>query len=126
MSLSVYLRWDGMDTDSLEEIRQSIIINLTGTSFDRGWNIGYTGYLHDFNGPSTVAGTLVRDWYLEPARETIMDVSQLIRNLPKALHRLYESDDYNDREYRTAMLTGFVTKAIELHSAGLPLRILVW
>ena len=126
MTLSAYLRWDGMDNDSLEAIRQSSRININDTSFNRGWNIGYTGYLHDFNGPSTVAGTLVCDWYLEPARETIMDVTQLIRNLPKALHRIYESDDYADKEYRTAMLTGFVTRAIELHSTGLPIKIFVW
>ena len=123
MSLSVYLRWEGMDQDAQYAASRNID---RAAEADKGWRVGYSGFLHDFNGPGTVAGTLVTDWFFEPARETPLDVAQLCRNLPAALHRLYESDEYSgDGEYRTAMLTGFVVRAMELHAAGLPLMIFV-
>lgn len=125
MSLSVELRWDGMDRD-----RQfaASVHELGGTTeWERGWRVGYEGYLHDFNGPGTVAGTLVRDWFRYPARETPLDVDALCRNLPAALHRLYEDDDHeHSRAYRVALLTAFVVRAVELRAVGHDLRVFVW
>lgn len=127
MSLSVYLLWEGMDEDAQEAAIRGRYSKL-GTSEQRGWNVGYAGYLHDFNGMGTAAGTLVRDWFREPACEVpLEDVPKLCRNLPAALRLLYGSDYHETfRVYRVGMLTGFAVRAVELHAAGSPIRIFAW
>ena len=133
MSLSVYLRWEGMDKAAQEAAIDGRHY-ATKSNKEIGWQVGYAGYLHDFNGMTTVAGTLVRDWFREPAREIPFDdVRKLALNLPDALTRLYQDYDYADmehtdegRNYRVGMLTGFVVRAIELHAADTPMTIFVW